>query len=55
MTEVTQAGALERLWDTIDDKRTGMLGICRSDGGKHMQPMTAYGERETDTVWFFYL
>lgn len=51
MTDVTQAGALERLWDTIDHKRTGMLGICQH--GKHMQPMTAFGERETDTIWFY--
>lgn len=51
MADVTQAGALERLWDTIDDKRTGMLGICQH--GKHMQPMTAFGERETDTIWFY--
>lgn len=51
MTEINQARALERLWDVLGTHKAGMLGLCNSM--KHMQPMTAFGERETDTLWFF--
>ena len=41
-----------RLWKELEKARFGMLGLA---GGPphHMQPMTAYREDGTSTIWFF--
>ena len=41
-----------RLWDEIEKARFGMLGLV---GGppRHMQPMTAYCDREDGAIFFF--
>jgi general stress protein 26 len=41
----------DRLWKAIDDDHTGMLGLTHDN--HHFQPMTAFVERETNTLWFF--
>jgi len=41
----------DRLWKAIDDHHTGMLGLTHDT--HHFQPMTAFVERETNTLWFF--
>ena len=41
----------ERLWNAIDDTRVGMLGL--DEPGQHMQPMTAFAEPDTNSIWFF--
>jgi general stress protein 26 len=41
----------DRLWKAIDDDHTGMLGLTHDN--HHFQPMTAFVERDTDTLWFF--
>lgn len=51
MTEFSQADAQEKLWDAVVPGKTGMLGLCGAHD--HMQPMTAQGERETGTIWFY--
>ncbi|QQA42130.1 pyridoxamine 5'-phosphate oxidase family protein [Pelagovum pacificum] len=39
-----------QLFDELDRIRAGMLGV---DGtGQHMQPMTAYSDRDTGDLWF---
>jgi general stress protein 26 len=48
---LTNAEVRDRLWDAIDDHRTGMLGLQGSD--QHFQPMTAFVERDADVLWFF--
>lgn len=42
----------KRLWKEIDDARFGMLGLV---GGEphHMQPMTAFADKEGGAVWFY--
>ena len=52
MADLDRKDFEDRLWKTIDDVRIGMLGPV---GGKpqHMQPMSAFAEPETRTVWFF--
>lgn len=42
----------EQLWNAIDDKKIGMLGLAEGHG-RHMQPMTAHIEPETQSLWFF--
>ena len=42
--------ARDRMWDEIDDVRVGMLGLTGSD--QHLQPMTAYTDREANALWF---
>ena len=49
--ERTNAEVEEKLWKAIDHHKTGMLGL--SDARQHFQPMTAFAEPETQTVWFF--
>ena len=41
-----------RLWEEIEKSRFGMLGVA---GGspRHLQPMTAYADREAGALWFF--
>jgi general stress protein 26 len=41
----------DRLWKAVDDHHTGMLGLTHDS--HHFQPMTAFVERETNTLWFF--
>lgn len=47
----TQAEVAETFWKAIEDHRTGMLGL--SGAREHFQPMTAFAEPETNTIWFF--
>ncbi|HEX7948641.1 MAG TPA: pyridoxamine 5'-phosphate oxidase family protein [Phenylobacterium sp.] len=47
----TAAEAEEKLWKAIDHHKTGMLGLTGST--QHFQPMTAFAEPETQTIWFF--
>ena len=48
---LTNAEVQDRLWKAIDDDHTGMLGLTHDN--HHFQPMTAFVERETNTLWFF--
>lgn len=41
----------ERLWKAVDDHHTGMLGLTHDS--HHFQPMTAFVEKDTNTLWFF--
>jgi general stress protein 26 len=41
----------KRLWSEIDKVRFGMLGL--TDGRSHMQPMTAFSDKERRAIWFF--
>jgi len=41
----------DRLWKAVDDHHTGMLGLTHDS--HHFQPMTAFVEKETNTLWFF--
>ena len=53
MSEHLDRAELEiRLWKEIDKARFGMLGLA---GGppRHMQPMTAYADKEEGALWFF--
>lgn len=47
----TPAEVEEKLWKAIEHHRTGMLGLTESH--QHFQPMTAFAEPESQTVWFF--
>ena len=38
-------------WKHLKSSNTGMLGLDQP--GYHSQPMTAYREEETGTIWFF--
>jgi general stress protein 26 len=40
-----------RLWSELDKARFGMLGL--TDGRSHLQPMTAYSDKEEGAIWFF--
>ncbi|MEH6664270.1 MAG: pyridoxamine 5'-phosphate oxidase family protein [Brevundimonas sp.] len=42
----------ERLFKAIEDTRVGMLGVSGGEP-RHMQPMTAYVEREAGELWFY--
>ncbi|MDZ4374193.1 MAG: pyridoxamine 5'-phosphate oxidase family protein [Phenylobacterium sp.] len=48
---LTDAEVQDRLWKAIEDHNTGMLGLTH--GKHHFQPMTAFVERDTGTLWFF--
>lgn len=50
-TKFTQAEVREKLWKAIDNHHTGMLGI--TGDSHHFQPMTAFVEKDRDTLWFF--
>ena len=41
----------KRLWSELDKARFGMLGL--TDGRSHMQPMTAFCDKERGAIWFF--
>jgi general stress protein 26 len=41
----------QRLWSEVDKARFGMLGL--TDGRSHMQPMTAFCDKERGAIWFF--
>jgi len=49
--QLTAAEAQEAFWDHLKKSNTGMLGLDQP--GYHAQPMTAYREEETGTIWFF--
>ena len=42
--------AQARLWDAIETRRVGMLGLTKS--GLHAQPMIAFVERRQRRLWF---
>jgi len=48
---LTAAEAEQEFWDHLRKSNTGMLGLDQP--GYHAQPMTAYREEETGTIWFF--
>ncbi|AHM04395.1 General stress protein [Roseibacterium elongatum DSM 19469] len=51
MTDKTHTEKLRRaLFDTLDDERTGMLGVQGSPD--HMQPMTHFFDPDTQVLWF---
>jgi general stress protein 26 len=45
------AAVQTRLWDHLEKRQTGMLGLIGSH--QHFQPMTAFLEREDNRIWFF--
>lgn len=49
--KLSNADVQERLWTAIDDDHTGMLGLTHDT--HHFQPMTAFVDRDTHTLWFF--
>ena len=49
--KLSNAGVQERLWKAIDDDHTGMLGLTQDN--HHFQPMTAFVERDSNTLWFY--
>lgn len=50
---LSPADAEKEFWKHLKSSNTGMLGI--DTPGYHAQPMTAYREEETGTIWFFTL
>src|SRR3954471_19347815 len=46
------AAVQTRLWDLVEKKRIGMLGLM-GQAHQHFQPMTAFLERSDNTLWFF--
>ena len=53
MTEhLDRKDAEDSLFKAIEDTRVGMLGVAGGEP-RHMQPMTAYVEREANELWFF--
>jgi general stress protein 26 len=53
MSEHLDRAELEiRLWKEVEKIRFGMLGLV---GGppRHLQPMTAYADREAGALWFY--
>lgn len=50
---LSPADAEKEFWKHLKSSNTGMLGLDRP--GYHSQPMTAYREEETGTIWFFTL
>lgn len=49
--DLTPEKAEAEFWKALEKSNTGMLGLDRP--GAHAQPMTAYREEETGTIWFF--
>jgi general stress protein 26 len=49
--DLTAAEAEEAFWDSLKKSNTGLLGLDQP--GYHAQPMTAFREAETGTIWFF--
>ena len=52
MAELERQDIEAKLWRTLEDERIGMLGLCGEDTG-HFHPMTAFCDRELDTIWFY--
>lgn len=50
-TTLTAAEAGDAFWDSLKKSQIGMLGLDQP--GYHAQPMTAFREAETGTIWFF--
>lgn len=50
-TVLSPEKAEEEFWKHLKSSNTGMLSIDKP--GNHAQPMTAYREEETGTIWFF--
>lgn len=50
-TRLSPAEAETEFWKHLEKSNTGMLGLDRP--GYHAQPMTAFRDEETDTIWFF--
>lgn len=48
---LTAADAEKEFWDHLKKSNTGLLGLDKP--GYHAQPMTAFREEETGTIWFF--
>jgi len=48
---LTAADAEKEFWDHLKTSNTGLLGLDQP--GYHAQPMTAFREAETGTIWFF--
>lgn len=48
---LTAAGAEKEFWDSLKKSNTGMLGLDQP--GYHAQPMTAFRDEDTGTIWFF--
>ena len=48
---LTVREAEEEFWNHLEKSNTGMLGLDQP--GYHAQPMTAFREEETGTIWFF--
>ena len=48
---LSAAEAEKEFWKHLKDSNTGMLGLDQP--GYHSQPMTAFREEETGTIWFF--
>ncbi len=48
---LTAADAEKAFWEALEKSNTGLLGLDQP--GYHAQPMTAYREPETGTIWFF--
>ena len=48
---LSPADAEQEFWKHLKSSNTGMLGLDQP--GYHSQPMTAYREEETGTIWFF--
>ena len=49
--QLTAAKAEEHFWDSLKTSNTGLLGLDQP--GYHAQPMTAFRDEETGTIWFF--
>lgn len=49
--DLTPQDAQDAFWDHLKKSNTGMLGLDQP--GYHAQPMTAFREEETGTIWFF--
>ena len=52
MPHTDREEAERRLWDAIETDKLGMLGLIGGEAG-HFQPMTAFWEEESRTLWFF--
>jgi general stress protein 26 len=48
---LTPQEAEREFWRHLKSSNTGMLGLDRP--GEHLQPMTAFREEETGSIWFF--
>lgn len=48
---LTAAEAEKEFWKSLKESNTGLLGLDQP--GYHAQPMTAFREEQTGTIWFF--